>query len=299
MTRLLSQVGEFGLIDHLSKVITASPKIDVGMGDDTAVIPFSASKKLLFTTDMLVEDVHFDLSMSLKSVGYKAMACSVSDIAAMGGVPQSAVASFGAPADFPLSKAKEICRGMDQVAQKFVVPIVGGDTVKSEKIIINIAMTGIARTKDIVLRSGAKVGDQIFVTGPLGNSFQSGWHLKFCPRVKESQFLVKNFKPSAMMDLSDGLASDIRHILKASDVGAMIEESQIPLRKEATTQAALTDGEDFELLFTLSPQKAKKLLATKEFPFYRIGEIDDGKGLRLRNKEGQIKVFSNKGFQHF
>ncbi|VAX35611.1 Thiamine-monophosphate kinase [hydrothermal vent metagenome] len=279
----LSDYGEFGLIDLIKKYVTLSPSIIQGIGDDTAVLPLNKSKYLLFTTDMLIEGVHFTHQCPTSGVGHKALACSISDIAAMGGIPTSAVISLGVPKDLSLSYVRQLYRGVQKIARPFDVSIVGGDTVKSDKIIINVALMGEVAKKDVVYRSGAKVGDHIFVTGPLGRSLITGQHLKFIPRVKESQFLVKHLKPTSMIDISDGLVSDLGHILKASDVGAVIDKVSVPRRKKASLQEALCDGEDFELLFTLSSKNSKRC------EFYKIGEVVKGKGSNLLSK----------GYQHF
>ena len=168
-------------------------------------------------------------------------------------------------------------KGCERVAQAFNVSIVGGDTIKTDKIVINIALLGLVEKKYLITRDGAKPGDWIFVTGPLGGSFKSGRHLNFTPRVPQARFLVENFKPNAMMDISDGLSGDLNHILKASKVGARLDHASIPRHKGASLSQALNDGEDFELLFTLSPIKARSLMdwqaKQKSFYFYPIGTI--------------------------
>ncbi len=296
----LSQVGEFGLIDQIKKGVSSSRSIVCGVGDDTAVVKSPSGLQLL-TTDMLVEDVHFTCKMSPLAIGHKALACSISDVAAMGGQPQYALISLGAPANFSKQFILTMYRGLQRTAKKFGVHVVGGDTVKSNKLTINVALTGEVASKNLVTRKGARPGDQIFVTGPLGKSFTSGWHLKFIPRVKEAHYLVKYFKPTAMMDISDGLAADLGHVLKASGVGAVIEEEKVPRRQKATLQQALHDGEDFELLFTLSSQQAQKLTKQKlPFKFFFIGGIVKEPGLlHVINKKGKARNISPKGFEHF
>ncbi len=279
----VSDCGEFGVIDLIKKNTSISSKVIQGIGDDTAILPYKRGQYLLFTTDMLIEDVHFTQNMPAGAVGHKAIACSISDIAAMGGMPTFAVVSLGVPENLDTAYIKKLYKGMQKLGKGFNVDIVGGDTVKSESIVINIALVGEVSNKHLVRRDGAKVGDKIFVTGPLGRSFVTGHHLKFIPRVKEAQQIVKKFKPTSMMDISDGLISDLGHILKLSGVGARIDEEKIPRRKKATIEQAVCDGEDFELLFTLSPKESKKC------KFYEIGEIVEGKGSNLEGK----------GYQHF
>ena len=299
---ILSDLGEFGLIGFIDRKIGKCSRALKGIGDDTAVIPLSSRKYLLFTTDMLREGIHFTRKMPAQGIGHKALACNISDIAAMGGIPQYAVVSLGAPGTCPQRFISGIYDGIRQTAKKFGVEIVGGDTIKCKEIIINVALTGEVGKKHVIYRSGARCGDHIFVTGPLGNSLSSGWHLNFVPRVKEAQYLVKKFRPTAMIDVSDGLAADLGHILSESRVGAVIEEDLIPRRKGASLKQALHDGEDFELLFTLPAAKAKAFESCggKNFKSYRIGQVvDDEFGLQLRTEESGLKTVKGKGYTHF
>ncbi len=293
----LDSLGEFGLINWIRRQSPKDSFVIKGIGDDTAVLKKPSSDYLLFTTDMIVEGTHFLKNEDPQKIGHKAIAVNVSDIAAMGGLPCYAVVSLGISGKHPVSYAQKIYQGMFKVAKRFGVSIVGGDTVKSDKLIINVAMIGRVSKKDVVTRSGAKRGDQIFVTGPLGNSLKSGHHLTFTPRVKESQFLVKHFKPTAMIDISDGLSADLGHILEESKVGAVLYENMIPCRKSASLAQALNDGEDFELLFTLKPSQVRKMLKHKNF--HRIGEITNTRKLQLKTTKGQMKDLLIKGFKHF
>jgi len=302
MSSNLCSVGEFGLIDKIKKQFDLSSDAFIGIGDDAAVVNSPQGKKILLTTDMLVEGVHFDLKMPPDLVGRKALAVSISDIAAMGGIPKYALVSLGLSGKTALGIVEKMYKGINNVAEKFGVSIVGGDTVKSKATIINIALIGEARKKDIVLRSTARAGDYIYVTGPLGNSFKSKHHLKFIPRIMESQYLIKECKPSAMIDISDGLVQDLFHILKASGLGAILYQEKIPKRKGATLNEALHQGEDFELLFTVSAKKAKRLEDEKScaVSFYKIGEIIDKKNKAfLIDCRGERKVLRAEGYQHF
>lgn len=172
---------------------------------------------------------------------------------------------------------KEVYQGIQKLARDFNVSIVGGDTIKTDKIVINAALLGLVEKKHLVTRDGAKPGDWIFVTGPLGGSLKSGRHLSFTPRVHQARFLVEKFKPNAMMDISDGLSGDLNHILEAGRVGARLDHGAIPRHKGVGLSEALNDGEDFELLFTMSPLKARALMdwqvREKSFYFYPIGTI--------------------------
>ena len=191
---------------------------------------------------------------------------------------------------------------MKKTAKQFNVGIVGGDTVKSKKIVINIALTGEVKKNEVIYRKGAHIGDQIFVTGPLGRSLSSGWHLRFIPRVADAQYLVKKNKPTAMIDISDGLIADLGHILTESRVGAVIEEGLIPMRQKASLKEALYDGEDFELLFTIPFSNAQKLKKRKNegHRFYCIGEIGSKtNGLQLKTSHGRLKELNITGYTHF
>jgi thiamine-monophosphate kinase len=273
----ISQLGEFGLIDIFKVYAPVSNAVIKGIGDDAAVLPFSKDQYLLLTTDMLAEDTHFTRRMPPQLIGHKALACNISDIAAMGGWPTFAVISIGIPKNLPVRFIEDVYKGIQITAQDFNVSIVGGDTIKTDKIVINLALLGLVEKRNLITREGAKAGDSIFVTGPLGGSFKSGRHLSFSPRLAQARFLVENFRPSAMMDISDGLSGDLNHILKASKVGASLDHASIPRHKGASLSQALNDGEDFELLFTLSAQKARSLMdwqaRHKSFYFYPIGRI--------------------------
>lgn len=293
MSKTISSVGEFGLIDILKKHSPVAKAVIKGIGDDTAVLPYTKDKYLLLTTDMMAEDVHFNRRMNPKGVGHKALACNISDIAAMGGLPTYAVISIGLPRGLKLAFVEDIYRGMQALAKQFGVSLVGGDTIQSDKIVINVALVGEVEKKYLVTRDGARAGDWIFVTGALGGSFKSGRHLTFTPRVEQARFLVKKFKPSAMMDISDGLAGDLNHILKASRVGAQLDETSIPRHKGVNLKQVLSEGEDFELLFMLSQIKAKSLIdwqrKTQRWFFYPIGRITSD----LKH------TVSTEGFKHF
>ncbi|MDE2027389.1 MAG: thiamine-phosphate kinase [Candidatus Omnitrophica bacterium] len=288
----ISKLGEFGLIETLKKHAPVSKAVIKGIGDDAAVLPYSQSRYLLFTTDMLAEGIHFTRRMAPQAIGHKAMACNISDIAAMGGYPTFAVVSIGVPKALPVRFVKEIYQGMERLAKAFNVSIVGGDTIKSDKIVINVALLGLVEKKNLVTRSGARPEDWIFVTGALGGSLKSGHHLNFTPRLDQARFLVRKFKPSAMIDISDGLSGDLGHILKASGVGAFLDYHLIPRNKGAALPQALNDGEDFELLFTLPAKRAYALMTWQDrqrlMYFYPIGTITDNV-----NKRPDAKSFAH------
>ncbi len=301
-TGQIGHIGEFGLIEKISKIAHVQKSVLKGIGDDTAVLEYKDDKFLLFTTDMIAEDVHFTKKMNPLAIGHKALACNISDVAAMGGLPLYAVISLAAPKNLEICFVENIYKGINALAKKFNISIVGGDTITGKKMIINVALLGEVKKERLVLRSTAKKGDRVFVTGKLGRSLATGKHLSFTPRLKESQYLVECFKPTAMIDISDGLAGDFGHILKESRVGGVLYESLIPRMKNATLRNALEDGEDFELLFTLPPLKANELLRLRNCPFhfYYIGDIvDEKEGFVLINKQGERCPASPRAFEHF
>lgn len=308
----ISHIGEFGLIKSISKIIQTNHSVVKGIGDDTAVLKWTKNRHLLVTTDMLIEDRHFKRKAPPEKIGWKALCCGISDIAAMGGMPKWTVISCGFPKNLSVNYINGIYAGIKKAAKKFGVNIIGGDTNASDKIILDVTVIGEAKKRDLTLRSGAKIGDYIFVTGELGGSIR-GRHLDFIPRLKESQILVKNFKINSMIDLSDGLSSDLGHILEGSGVGAVIYEYLIPRTKKrllcrndvcVSIENALSDGEDFELLFTMSKKEAFRLLGLRHklfnIPVTRIGTITDKKfGAKIMDVFGRKKDLKPKGFRHF
>jgi thiamine-monophosphate kinase len=281
----------------------------VGPGDDTAVLSPS-TRPLLVTTDMLLEGSCFRLAEAgPRRVGRKAMAVNLSDIAAMAGVPTSAVVSVGLPRSGGCDLAEQLYVGMREVADAFEVPIVGGDTNSWDGgLAIAITMLGEATARGPVLRSGAKVGDWIMVTGPLGGSIL-GHHLDFTPRVAEALYLHRLADLHAMIDLSDGLAKDLHHICEESRCGAVLFAKAIPIANAAkelaakdgrsTLDHALADGEDFELVFTVSAADGERLLSEQHVPgiaLYRIGEIV-AEGYWLE-REGKREVLEPRGYEH-
>ena len=220
----LRSLGEFGLIDRLTRRVRVDASVRHGIGDDAAVIIPDAGRHLLLSTDMLVDGVHFLWGKHpADGIGWKALACSVSDIAAMGGVPRHAAVSVGIPPKTPVRQLERLYSGLQAVARRFRVNLVGGDTVRAPRFVIDVAILGSVEPRHLVLRSGASPGDRVFVTGRLGGSYLSGKHLRFVPRLRESRWLVAHHKPTAMMDLSDGLASDLQQLAKRSGVGFLID----------------------------------------------------------------------------
>jgi len=298
----LKDLGEFNFINRISESIRSSGRVVKGIGDDAAVLEHTKNKYLLFTTDMLIEGKHFHKRDKAELVGRKSLSCSISDIAAMGGVPRFAVISIGFPGYLDLKYADKLYKGIKKVAERFKVDLVGGDTVSSGKIVINIALTGEVEKENLILRSGAKENDAIFITGNIGGSIKSR-HLNFTPRLKEARILVKNFKINSMIDISDGLLADLGHILEESDKGAVICEKAVSVSKDATGfDSAIRDGEDFELIFTLPERYADKLESMWPFKtrLSRIGRVLNGsKGFTLVRKNGKSGKINPAGFTHF
>lgn len=298
----LRDLGEFNFINRISKTIKLSNQVVKGIGDDAAVLKYTKDKYMLFTTDMLLEGEHFYRSSKAELVGEKALSCNISDIAAMGGVPKFAVISIGFPGSLNLKYADELYKGIRKAAGRFNVDLVGGDTISSGKIVINIALIGEVEKENLMLRSGAKEKDAIFVTGNIGGSIK-GRHLHFTPRLKEARFLVKNFDINSMIDVSDGLLADLGHVLEDSNKGAEIYEKAIPVSKDASGfDSAVRDGEDFELIFTLAEQYADRL--ENIWPFKTrlsmIGQIYNArKGFFLVRKSGKLEKVKPAGFTHF
>lgn len=297
---LINKLGEFGLIERFRTAIKTDSSIIRGSGDDCAVLKFDKNSYQLFTCDMIVENVDFTLKDKPYLIGRKSLAVQISDIAACAGLPRHCLISLSVPAKTSLELADKIFKGMLDIANEYNINIVGGDISRSRQIAIDVSMLGIVEKNNLVLRSGAKQKDIIFVTGELGGSIR-GKHLSFTPRLKEARFLVKNFKINSMIDISDGLAQDLGRILRQSSVGAIIYEDLIPLSKQARNlNEALYMGEDFELLFTLSNKEAKKIFDKKLTNFKPIGEIADKRlGLRLVDKRNKEKIIEPKGFRHF
>ncbi|MFA5099899.1 MAG: thiamine-phosphate kinase [Candidatus Omnitrophota bacterium] len=296
---LIKNIGEFGLIERIRKAVGNDPAVIKGIGDDCAVLPYTAAAYMLYTCDMLVEGVDFQPKANPALVGRKALAVSLSDIAACGGIPRWCVVSLGLPANTRVEKVDAIYRGLGLLAKKYSVSVVGGDISRAPKLVIDVSMIGQVGKKKLVLRSGAKPGDIILVTGEFGGSIK-GKHLCFEPRLEEAAFLVDSFKPTAMIDASDGLSQDLGHILDASGVGAVLYEDMIPVSKDARgIDDALGSGEDFELIFTLGLRQARELIAGSPL-FKPVGEIAaKRRGFTIIDKQGRQRRIPRQGYCHF
>ena len=309
-------MNEFELIQRLTRSLPTNKSVVVGPGDDCAVLDFGLPDRLLlFKTDAIVEGIHFPTDTAPEKIGHKALGRCLSDIAAMAGAPAAALVTLALPRNFEPEFVEAIYSGMSALARRYDVAIVGGETTTNpERMLISVALLGSVSRGKSVLRSGAEVGDAIFVSGELGGSL-AGKHLDFEPRLNEARWLTQNYSIHAMLDVSDGLAGDLRHILKASRVGAQLNSTAIPISREARRTAkaesstktpllaALTDGEDFELLFTVASKDAVPLLDAWKAQFPKvelscIGKITAGEGITIRDKEG-VRPLTAHGYEHF
>ena len=309
-------MNEFELIARLTQSLPTNGQVVAGAGDDCAVLDLGVPEKLiLFKTDAVVEGIHFTPETPPEKIGRKALARALSDIAAMAGTPTAALVTLALPAKFDAEFVAKIYAGLNALAEQTGVAVVGGETTTNpERLLISIALLGTVPRGKAILRSGAKVGDAIFVTGELGGSLAVR-HLEFEPRLAEARWLAEHFSIHAMMDISDGPAGDLRHILFASRVGAELLKSAVPVSRAAKLRAregstakpafaaALTDGEDFELLFTVASQDAVQLLDTwnKKFPKLKlscIGKIVAREGILIRDKHGSQRLNAH-GYVHF
>ena len=302
----LFDLGEKKLIERMARPIRTDRSVLKGIGDDCAVLEGPKGKFLLFASDMLVEGVHFRRTAPATAIGWKALAVNVSDIAAMGGLPRHAVISVGLPRALPVRFVDGLYEGLRRCARRFGVNLVGGDTNRSEKMVIDVAILGEVERDRVVYRSGAKVGDLLLVTGRLGGSVRSGRHFTFTPRLKEARMITAKVRPHAMIDLSDGLGPDLVRLCETSGVGAELDASLIPCQKGCTLSQALTEGEDFELLIAVDKTQANRLAfwAKRHLPcgLRRIGRVSArfGKnGVTLIAPRGVRVPTSIDGFRHF
>ncbi|MGM1430501.1 thiamine-phosphate kinase [Sphingobacterium lactis] len=335
----LNELGEFGLIDHLTQSIQLTQKSTVkGIGDDAAVLDF-ANKKTLISTDLLLENVHFDLRyVPLKHLGYKAIQVNLSDIYAMNGIASQVTISIGLSSKFPLEAVEEIYEGALLACQNYNVDLVGGDTSTSQQgLVLSVTSIGYADADAITYRSGAQEGDLICVSGDLGGAYVGLQLLErekqiflenpnIQPDLEGKDYIIErqlkpearkdivellaslDIKPHAMIDVSDGLASEILHICKASNVGCKLYEEKIPLDPMTyetarefgldPTVCALSGGEDYELLFTVPQSDYDKVKNQMEITV--IGHITEAAaGYQLISKSGNVHDIKAQGWNAF
>jgi len=335
----IASLGEFGLIHRLTKNLkTDRPSTLKGVGDDAAVI-HSGDQVLLLSTDMLIEGTHFDLMYSpLKHLGYKSVVVNLSDILAMNAYPSQITLSLGLSNRFSVEAVEELFAGAQAACEHYQVDLVGGDTTSSSKgLVISVTAIGHCSPDRVAYRSGAKVGDILCVTGDLGAAYLGLQLLErekqlfldqpdIQPDLESQKYLVgRQLKPEArkdmvqifekakvvptsMIDVSDGLSSDLKHICFESGVGAFVEESGVPIHPEAQQMAlkfkldpitcALSGGEDYELLFTIDPKDLDKVRLMPDI--YMMGEIVKAEdGIKLHTKGGNIHDIKAQGWKHF
>ena len=336
----ISDLGEFGLIDQLTKnIVLKNESSLVGAGDDAAVIQVSEDTVQLISTDMLVEGIHFNLMyMPLKHLGYKAVAVNVSDICAMNGTAQQITVSLAVSSRFPLEALEELYEGIQLACTNYGVDLVGGDTTSSTSgLVINVTVLGTAKKEDVVYRSGAKEYDLLVVTGDLGAAYMG---LQVLEREKEvfkanpsiqpdldgHDYIIERqlkpearkdiigylkeleVKPTAMIDISDGLASEILHLCKASKVGCHVYDEKVPIDAKTSMTAidfnldpntcALNGGEDYELLFTIDQKDFDKIKGNPHMTV--IGHIThENDGIYYVDKNGSAITLKAQGWKHF
>jgi len=335
----IEELGEFGLIDHITQNIKLSRESSVkGVGDDAAVLNFK-NKKVLVSTDMLLEGIHFDLAYCpLKHLGYKAIQVNLSDIYAMNGIASQVTVSIGISSKFPLEAVEELYEGIYLACEKYNVDLIGGDTSSSKQgLVISVTAIGYADEKDIVYRNGAEEGDLICVSGDLGGAYVGLQLLErekmiylenpnIQPDLEGKDYIIERqlkpearkdvvellkdieVKPTAMIDVSDGLASEILHICKQSNKGCNLYEDKIPLDPMTfetarefnldPTVCALSGGEDYELLFTVKQADYDKIKFKMDISI--IGYITEpSAGCNLITKSGNVHPLKAQGWNAF
>ncbi len=330
----LSDIGEFGLIGRIAARFSGKlPAGTIGIGDDCAVLPWRAGFRLLVTTDLLVEDIHFlKARIPARDLGYKSLAVNLSDIAAMGGRPIAAFLSLGLPSDIPIAWLDAFFAGLRSLSRAAGVPLLGGDTTGTPgPVVVNLAVLGTAPPSRIKLRSGARRGDVVCVTGKLGDSGGGlrvlleerplgrdeaalvRKHHRPRPHLAEGEWLGRRAAVTAMMDVSDGIASDIRRIMERSGCGAEIDLDRLPasaaLRRSAVrygwnlAEIEAAGGEDYCLLATVRPGDFARLAADFRRAFRRplsaIGRIAPASAGLTWTRSGRPSRLAGRGFDHF
>lgn len=293
----VTSIGEDALVRRITSELPQNESVIAGPGDDCAVVACPPKgRHLLMKTDSVVEHIHFLRETPARLVGRKAMARVVSDIAAMGGQPRHALVTLIVRRATEVSYVDELYQGIREIADPLGINIVGGETSRGDTTVVSVCLLGDVSSSRWASRFGGKPGDALFVTGSLGGSIK-GKHLTFEPRLAEAQWLVKKFPVHAMMDLSDGLAKDLPRLAEASGLEFVLEESAIPCSPDSTFEQAWGDGEDYELLFALSPKASERLIREWKvhFPHLPLTQI----GHLVPIGTGVIPSFQNHGWDHF
>ncbi|CAN5910458.1 thiamine-phosphate kinase [soil metagenome] len=296
-TEKLFEIGEDALVSRITRKLPSNDDVVAGAGDDCAIVKSCGQTwQILLKTDCVVEGVHFLPDAPPDQVGWKAMARVVSDMAAMAGIPLHAMVTLILPPDHEVARVEQLYEGLRRCAERYGVSIVGGETSTGPLVIISVSMMGKVNHKRCLLRTTAEPGDAIFVTGGLGGSIH-GKHLKFEPRLKEAHWLAARIPVHAMMDLSDGLGKDLPRMAAAAGLGFVIEEEKIPANKGCTQQQAWSDGEDYELLFSVSADNVRRLQSAwkRQFPQLSLTCI----GRFVKKGKGKAPRFQPRGWEHF
>ncbi|WP_018130949.1 thiamine-phosphate kinase [Effusibacillus pohliae] len=332
----LRELGEFGLIDRLrAKLHPADRSVVVGIGDDAAVLAYDPASHVVMTSDMLVEGVHFrEDTIDFHSLGWKSIAASLSDIAAMGGIPRHAVVSLAVPSAYEVAKLERLYEGIAEICQQYSTHVVGGDIVKTDgPLVISVTLNGEVEQGKALLRSGAQPGDLVFVTGTIGGSaaglalLESGqqsllppdeqlallaFHQRPIPQIEAGRLLAASGECTSCNDVSDGLASELNEIAAASGVAIRIQERRLPIAPavanfarrcgRSATDWALYGGEDYQLVGTFRPLGYAALAAVFEMsriPLAVIGRVTNGSGVILEKSAGGERELAARGYNHF
>jgi thiamine-monophosphate kinase len=293
----LRQLGEDRLLAQLLPALPRAKSVVTGAGDDCALVEFRTARDLLvLKTDCVVERVHFSSRARALDVGWKAIMRPLSDFAAVSALPEFALVTLIVPSARSTSWVRQLYRGLNRAAVRFNVSIVGGETSRTPgPAAIAVTVAGFVEKKRRVLRSGGKAGDEVFVTGRLGGALRRK-HLRFVPRIQESRWLTENFRVHAMIDLSDGLGADLPRLARASKLSFHIETANLPLNPGCKIDNAVSDGEDYELLFAISPRERARLQRQwkrkfPNLPLTRIGSFNRQSAIGNRQLKG--------GYVHF
>ncbi len=328
----INELGEFGFIDRIKEgCLIRSEGIIKAIGDDCAVLKSPDGSAILLTTDMLVENVHFRCDLTTPFLlGRKSLAVNISDVAAMGGIPKEALVALGIPKESEIEFLDGFYDGIKSIAGEYDINLLGGDTVSSPKnLVISITLMGEAPEDEVLYRSGAAIGDVIFLTGTVGSSAAGldiaaekrrfdkedlllAAHFEPVPHVKAGRIIAVSKIANSLIDVSDGVSSDLRHICEESGVGAIIEFDKVPLTEPfreycekfglVLEKLALHGGEDYVLLGTV-PEKSvgtlEETLKSQDCSFFPIGRITKDKGMRVHYDDGRIQEIDDSGFDHF